>query len=49
MNNEAYVYPPPLTDNDAAFVDSRENYSSLDGLRAYAAIGIVLMHVQANF
>ena len=26
----------------------RENYSSLDGLRAYAAIGIVLMHVQAN-
>ena len=26
----------------------RENYSSLDGLRAYAAIGIVLMHVLAN-
>lgn len=26
----------------------RENYSSLDGLRAYAAVGIVLMHVQAN-
>ena len=25
----------------------RENYSSLDGLRAYAA-GIVLMHVQTN-
>lgn len=25
-----------------------ENYSSLDGLRAYAAIGIVLMHVLAN-
>ena len=24
----------------------RENYSSLDGLRAYAAVGIVLMHVQ---
>ena len=31
--------PPPI---------QRENYSSLDGLRAYAAIGIVLMHVQAN-
>lgn len=27
---------------------SRENYASLDGLRAYAAIGIVMMHVQAN-
>ena len=26
----------------------RENYSSLDGLRAYAAVGIVLMHVLAN-
>ena len=26
----------------------RENYSSLDGLRAYAAVGIVLMHVRAN-
>lgn len=26
----------------------RENYSSLDGLRTYAAIGIVLMHVWAN-
>lgn len=30
------------------FVKVRENYSSLDGLRAYAAVGIVLMHVQAN-
>ena len=28
--------------------ESRENYSSCDGLRAYAAVGIVLMHVQAN-
>lgn len=27
---------------------ARENYASLDGLRAYAAIGIVMMHVQAN-
>ena len=26
----------------------RENFSSLDGLRAYAAVGIVLMHVQTN-
>lgn len=25
-----------------------ENYASLDGLRAYAAVGIVLMHVLAN-
>ena len=29
-------------------VNIRENYSSLDGLRAYAAVGIVLMHVLAN-
>lgn len=29
-------------------VKIRENYSSLDGLRAYAAVGIVLMHVLAN-
>ena len=34
---------PPISAN------VRENYSSLDGLRAYAAIGIVLMHVLANF
>lgn len=34
---------PPISAN------VRENYSSLDGLRAYAAIGIVLMHVWANF
>ncbi len=27
---------------------ARENYASLDGLRAYAAIGIVMMHVQVN-
>ena len=33
---------PPISAN------VRENYSSLDGLRAYAAVGIVLMHVQAN-
>ncbi len=33
---------PPIS------VNVRENYSSLDGLRAYAAVGIVLMHVQAN-
>ena len=33
---------PPISAN------VREKYSSLDGLRAYAAVGIVLMHVQAN-
>lgn len=27
---------------------NRVNYSSLNGLRAYAAVGIVMMHVQAN-
>lgn len=26
----------------------RENYNSLDGLRAYSAIGIVMMHFLAN-
>lgn len=34
--------PPHLLQN------YRENYASLDGLRAYAAIGIVLMHVMVN-
>lgn len=34
--------------NTPPISNTRENYSSLDGLRAYAAIGIVLMHVQAN-
>ena len=33
---------PPISQN------VRENYSSLDGLRAYAAVGIVPMHVMAN-
>lgn len=33
---------PPISAN------VREKYSSLDGLRAYAAVGIVLMHVQVN-
>lgn len=36
-------FPPP-----SISAKVRENYSSLDGLRAYAAVGIVLMHVQAN-
>ena len=39
--NDKLVTPPTS-------VNIRENYSSLDGLRAYAAVGIVLMHVQAN-
>ena len=39
MNKQ--ILTPPIS-------NQRENYSSLDGLRAYAAIGIVLMHVQAN-
>ena len=26
----------------------RENYNSLDGLRAYSAIGIAMMHILAN-
>lgn len=34
---------PPLQDQR-----KREHYGSLDGLRAYAAIGIVMMHVMAN-
>ena len=36
------IFPPPIS------AEKRENYASLDGLRAYAAIGIVLMHVRAN-
>lgn len=38
--NDKLVTPPS--------VNIRENYFSLDGLRAYAAVGIVLIHVQAN-
>lgn len=34
---------PPQT-----WLNGRENYSAIDGLRAYAAIGIVMMHVLAN-
>ena len=29
-------------------MNTKEHYSSLDGIRAYAAIGIVLMHILAN-
>lgn len=35
---------PPLSNQN----NSREYYGALDGLRAYAAIGIVMMHVLAN-
>ena len=34
--------------NNFPFPQHRENYASLNGLRAFAALGIVLMHVQAN-
>lgn len=37
-----------INNSPPASVKVRENYSSLDGLRAYAAVGIVLMHVLAN-
>lgn len=39
--NATNFYPPQLP-------KARENYRSLDGLRAYAAVGIVMMHVLAN-
>lgn len=39
------AFTPPIS---AIPANARENYASLDGLRAYAAIGIVLMHVMAN-
>lgn len=29
-------------------INKKEHYGALDGIRAYAAIGIVLMHVLAN-
>lgn len=35
---------PPESQNNV----KRERFNSLDGLRAYAALGIILMHVQAN-
>lgn len=35
---------PPENQNKV----KRERYGSLDGFRAYAALGIILMHVLAN-
>ena len=43
MCNKTLITPPESQNNV-----NRERYGSLDGLRAYAALGIVLMHVQAN-
>ena len=43
MKNNINNSTPPHTS-----VKVRENFSSLDGLRAYAAVSIVLLHVLAN-
>ena len=42
MNNKMLILP----ENQNKV--NKKQYGSLDGLRAYAALGIVLMHVQAN-
>lgn len=42
MKTNINISTPPTS------VKVRENYSSLDGLCAYAAVGVVLMHVLAN-
>lgn len=44
MCNKTLITPPLENQNKV----NLERYNSLDGLRAYAALGIVLMHVQAN-
>lgn len=37
-----------ITPPTSPSAEARENYTSLDGLRAYAAVGIVMMHVLVN-
>lgn len=43
MCNKTLITPPESKNKV-----NRERYGSLDGLRAYAALGIILMHVLAN-
>ena len=43
MNLNENIYPPHSLNKVKS-----NRYESLDGLRAYAAIGIVMMHVLAN-
>lgn len=43
MCNNKLITPPREQINV-----KKERYGALDGLRAYAALGILLMHVQAN-
>lgn len=43
MCNNKLITPPREQINI-----KKERYGALDGLRAYAALGILLMHVQAN-
>lgn len=43
MHNKTLITPPENPNKV-----KRERYGSLDGLRAYAALGIILMHVLAN-
>lgn len=44
MNNYSIIPPQ----NHTGSLSKREHYGALDGMRAYAAIGIVIMHVLAN-
>ena len=44
MNNQSRPITPPQLLNKF----NKQRYDSLDGLRAYAAVGIVLMHVLSN-
>ena len=47
MNNQSRpITPPPKKKSLNKF--NKQRYDSLDGLRAYAAVGIVLMHVLSN-
>lgn len=44
MNNQSR----PITSPQSLNKFDKQRYDSLDGLRAYAAVGIVLMHVLSN-
>ncbi len=46
MNNQSRPITPPKKKSLNKF--NKQRYDSLDGLRAYAAVGIVLMHVLSN-
>lgn len=48
MNNQSRPITNPTLPRKMLNKSNKERYDSLDGLRAYAAVGIVLMHILSN-